>query len=257
MKRFRQVIHYGKIHAKEIADKNGLRWLPIFIDILYCYKKYNMWSNQYLKEKFWDIPKSDRNKIGQIYYENGKRRDEWTKGFLKTHSFLYKWASRKWCCSLNKRNKRTQAYIRYYNMGQQCFVDHNVELQSQHHLDGSINVGNHVTFAKHVCIDYSGGVVIEDGVDIMDGVHIITHDHKFQHSAIAHHKSSNVTACPLKICTGAAIGSKAIIMPSCNYIGKYARVGAGAVVTKDVPDYAVVLGVPAQVKRYLEESEEQ
>ena len=35
-------------------------------------------------------------------------------------------------------------------------------------------------------------------------------------------------------------------------VGKYAIVGANSVVTKDVPDYAVVVGVPAKVIKYLE-----
>lgn len=54
---------------------------------------------------------------------------------------------------------------------------------------------------------------------------------------------------------GAVIGSKAIILNSCNYIGKYARVGAGAVVTKDVPDYATAVGVPAKVIRINKKTE--
>ena len=39
-------------------------------------------------------------------------------------------------------------------------------------------------------------------------------------------------------------------------IGRYAVVAAGAVVTKDVPDYAVVGGVPAKVIRYLDPAEQ-
>ena len=55
----------------------------------------------------------------------------------------------------------------------------------------------------------------------------------------------------LVISEGVIIGSRAIILPSCHYIGKNARIGAGAVVTKDIPDYAVAVGVPAQVVRVL------
>lgn len=152
----------------------------------------------------------------------------------------------------NLRNKRNEAYTKQYHMGKNCFVGHNVEISRQHYLMGTIKIGNNVAFAKNVCIDYSGNVIIGNSVDIMDGVHIITHDHEFQHKAVAHNKCKNVTAGELKIEYGAAIGSKAVIMPTCHYIGKFARVGAGAVVTRDVPDYAVVLGVPAKVTRYLE-----
>ena len=59
----------------------------------------------------------------------------------------------------------------------------------------------------------------------------------------------------LEIGEKAYLGSRAIILDSCNYIGKYARIGAGAVVTKDVPDYAVVVGVPAKVIKTLSHEE--
>ena len=46
------------------------------------------------------------------------------------------------------------------------------------------------------------------------------------------------------------IASNAIILPSCRHIGRGAVVGAGAVVAKDVPDMAIVVGNPASVLRY-------
>lgn len=39
-------------------------------------------------------------------------------------------------------------------------------------------------------------------------------------------------------------------------VGEYAVVGAGAVVAKDVPDYAVVAGIPAKVLRYQNPTEQ-
>ena len=48
------------------------------------------------------------------------------------------------------------------------------------------------------------------------------------------------------------IGTNVIILPGVN-IGSHCIIGAGAVVTKDVPDYAVVGGVPAKVIRYRTE----
>lgn len=46
------------------------------------------------------------------------------------------------------------------------------------------------------------------------------------------------------------IGQYAIILPSCKNIGDGAVVGAGSVVTKDVPDYAIVAGNPARIIKY-------
>lgn len=49
-----------------------------------------------------------------------------------------------------------------------------------------------------------------------------------------------------RVCRGASIGSGATILPGVR-IGRQALVGAGAVVTDDVPDHAIVVGVPARV----------
>ena len=55
---------------------------------------------------------------------------------------------------------------------------------------------------------------------------------------------------------GASIGANATIVCG-NVIGKYAMVAAGAVVTKDVPDYALVAGVPARVVGEMDEEGQQ
>ena len=79
---------------------------------------------------------------------------------------------------------------------------------------------------------------------------IENHFHKFHYDW----KQSKYLVEPsyLTIEHDAMIGSRAIIMPSCHYIGIHSRVGAGAVVTHDVPDYAVVAGVPAKVIKILD-----
>ena len=50
---------------------------------------------------------------------------------------------------------------------------------------------------------------------------------------------------PTRIRRGASIGSNATIICGIT-VGRFALVGAGAVVTRDVPDYAIVAGVPGQ-----------
>ena len=55
---------------------------------------------------------------------------------------------------------------------------------------------------------------------------------------------------PLHIAGDVWIGARAIVLPGCTYIGHGSIIGAGSVVTKDVPDYAVVGGNPAKVLKY-------
>jgi UDP-2-acetamido-3-amino-2,3-dideoxy-glucuronate N-acetyltransferase len=52
---------------------------------------------------------------------------------------------------------------------------------------------------------------------------------------------------------GASIGANATLLPGVT-IGQFAMVGAGAVVTRDVPAYAVVIGNPARIVRYTDEA---
>lgn len=54
---------------------------------------------------------------------------------------------------------------------------------------------------------------------------------------------------PLEISEDVWIGSRAIILPGCQRIGAHSIIGAGSVVTHDVPDYAIVGGNPAKVIR--------
>lgn len=57
---------------------------------------------------------------------------------------------------------------------------------------------------------------------------------------------------PIHICRNAHIGSRAVIMPGIT-VGEGSTVAAGAVVTKDVPPFCVVAGVPAKIIKQLNE----
>jgi acetyltransferase-like isoleucine patch superfamily enzyme len=55
---------------------------------------------------------------------------------------------------------------------------------------------------------------------------------------------------PLEIGNDVWLGEYSVILPEVNRIGNGAVIGAGAVVSRDVPDYAVVLGNPARLVKY-------
>ena len=115
--------------------------------------------------------------------------------------------------------------------------------------------GNRVTFGKGVFINHSailsasGGIEFEDGVMTAPGLRIATinHDMNRRHTIYTYGK--------VKIKKNAWLGMNVTICPGVT-IGEYAVVAAGAVVTKDVPDHAIVGGVPAKVIRYLDPSEQ-
>jgi acetyltransferase-like isoleucine patch superfamily enzyme len=99
-------------------------------------------------------------------------------------------------------------------------------------------------------IDYSGGVVIEDNVWISQGVIIETHTHDIKTKELK--KNQPIVYSSLLLKNDCWIGANAIISARVTEIGRGAIVGAGSVVTKNVPDWAVVAGVPAKVIRYRE-----
>ena len=93
-------------------------------------------------------------------------------------------------------------------------------------LTTQIQMGNHVLLNLDTTIGHD--VIIEDFVNVAPGCHI----------------SGNVT---LK--EGADLGTGAVVLQGIK-VGKWSTVGAGAVVIEDVPDNAVVVGVPAKIIKY-------
>jgi acetyltransferase-like isoleucine patch superfamily enzyme len=105
-------------------------------------------------------------------------------------------------------------------------------------------------FINHSAIlSASGGIEFEDGVQVAPGVRIATINHDFNE------RHTKYTYGKVTIRKNAWIGMNVTICPGVT-IGKYAVVAAGAVVTKDIPDYAVAGGVPAKVIK-MQNPEEQ
>lgn len=113
-----------------------------------------------------------------------------------------------------------------------------VEIQS----DVTIGINCKIQSHSFLC----SGVTIEDEVFIGHGVMFTNDLHPAATNADGSLQSATDWTClPSRICKRASIGSGATLLPVT--IGEGALVAAGAVVTRDVPPYAIVAGVPARV----------
>jgi acetyltransferase-like isoleucine patch superfamily enzyme len=114
----------------------------------------------------------------------------------------------------------------------------------QGRFDGTCRIGNHVWIGPQAYFD-ARNLVLEDYVGWGPGAKVLGSTHTGQPCDVPIIKTGLVIK-PVVIGFGADIGMNASILPGVR-VGQQAIVGAGAVVTQDVPDYAVVAGVPARV----------
>ena len=73
--------------------------------------------------------------------------------------------------------------------------------------------------------------------------------HRFDNPDVPMGAQGELLDTELEICEDVWIGARVIILPGCKRIGAHSIIGAGAVVTHDVPDYAIVGGNPAKIIR--------
>ena len=109
-----------------------------------------------------------------------------------------------------------------------------------------LKIGNNVYINSNMLAMSRGGITIEDDVQIAGNVSLLSNNHDLY--------DRQVLLCkPIIIRKGVWIGANAVVLAGVE-IGKHAVVGAGAVVTKDVPDYSVVVGNPAKIIKVLDKT---
>ena len=126
-----------------------------------------------------------------------------------------------------------------------CHIQGGAKIGMNCSLGQNVNVASNVVIGNDVKIQ--NNVSIYEGVELEDGVFcgpscVFTNDL----TPRARYPKGRENYKKTLVKEGASIGANATII--CGHtIGKFAMVAAGAVVTKDVPDYALVAGVPAEV----------
>ena len=108
----------------------------------------------------------------------------------------------------------------------------------------NVKIGKNVTVMNGALMMSAGGITLEDNVLIAANVQLISNNHDPYDRYV-------ITCKPILIKEGAWVGAGATILPGVT-VGKHAIIGANSVVSKDIPDYAVAVGCPAKVIKYLE-----
>ena len=104
-------------------------------------------------------------------------------------------------------------------------------------IEGGVRIGDRVTLKCGVYL--WEGLILEDDVHIGPGA-VFTNDLR------PRSKNSSYELLRTRLHQGCSIGANATILPGLA-IGRWAMIGAGSVVTRSVPDFALVLGIPARL----------
>lgn len=148
------------------------------------------------------------------------------------------------------------ADVKSTNIGQNTRVWQYVVIFPEAVIGSDVNICSHCLIENDVVIGdrttIKSGVYVWDGLrvgnDVFIGPNVTFTNDKFPRS-----KVYPETFLPTTIHDKASIGGGAVILPGVT-IGMGAMVGAGAVVTKSVPPYAIVTGSPARITGYVENS---
>ncbi len=138
---------------------------------------------------------------------------------------------------LGHRFRRMLAPLIFRSVGENFKCWHSVEWSFGYNL----SFGDNVVIHRHVLLDDRGGIEIGNNVSISDYVNIYSHSHDLDD---IHKVSTPVT----RIGDSVRITYHATVLAGMQ-IGAHAMVGTGALVTRDVEPYHVVIGIPARTAK--------
>lgn len=111
--------------------------------------------------------------------------------------------------------------------------------------EGEIRIGDGVHIARDVVLASAHRLTVGNHVTLGPRSMIYDNNHRFENPHLSV-MEQGLSGAPVTIGDYVWIGAHAIVLPGVT-VGKGAIIGAGAVVTKDVPPYSIAVGVPARV----------
>ena len=134
--------------------------------------------------------------------------------------------------------------------GNSVFIGAQTMIQGR--FDGSCRIGNHVWIGPQAYFD-ARDIVLEDYVGWGPGAKVLGSTHTGEPTDVPIITTELVIK-PVVVRFGADIGMNASVLPGI-HVGAHSIVGAGSVVTQNVPEYAIVAGAPARILRFRTEAE--
>jgi acetyltransferase-like isoleucine patch superfamily enzyme len=112
---------------------------------------------------------------------------------------------------------------------------------------GDVIIGDHTRIGLHCTV--IGPVTIGSHVNLAQGITITALNHNFNESQ-QRIDQQGVSTHPVTIGDDVWIGTNAVILPGVT-IGSHVVIAAGAVVSKDIPDHSLAMGIPATVRKTI------
>lgn len=125
---------------------------------------------------------------------------------------------------------------------QKCYLGkaEGLKIGDYSQLGQNARIGPHVTLGKDVVM----------GPDVV----IMTTAHAYENPEVPVRLQGDLPVQPISIGDDVWLGTRVVVLPGVK-IGKGAIIGAGSILTKDVPEYAIVAGVPGKIIRWRKEPE--
>lgn len=161
------------------------------------------------------------------------------------NSFRYRWITR--CVGPKTIVGEQTAMVNSMNIriGSHCLIKDRVYLRAG--IDGSISIDDGAALNSFVQLYGHGGIVVGKYTQIGPNTVITTTGHDYRSSDL------ETAYSPIVIGERVWIGANCTILGGVT-IGDQAVIGAGAVVTKDIPPFSVAVGVPAKVVRTFDQT---
>lgn len=138
-------------------------------------------------------------------------------------------------------------------IGNHTTILNGVRMQVYNDLTGEqskIKIGDNCYIGYNNTFLAGGNITLEDGVLMASNILISSENHSIDPESPDYYMNQKLSCAPIVVGEGTWIGEKVSILSGVT-IGKKCVIGAGSIVTKDIPDFSIAVGSPAKViKKY-------